>query len=128
MANTEKKETKTVVKKDVKPIQENVCNCSKNEFDYTLLNQINENLIKLLELNGVGKPQETLSWEDLTPKKQTLSDLSIFELKGCLDVLNHNITVNNYPGGDTNLVVSSRQNVMKIVTEINKRINLILND
>lgn len=128
MANTEKKETKTVVKKDVKPVQASSCNCSNNEFDYTLLNQINENLIKLLELNGIGKPQETMNWEDLTPKKQTLSDLTIAELKACLEILNNTIMLNNYPNGDGNIVAKSKQRADKIIAEINKRINLILND
>lgn len=128
MANTEKKETKQVVKKDVKPVQTSSCNCSVNEFDYTLLNQINENLIKLLEINGVGKPQETMTWEDLIPKKQTLSDLTISELKVCLEILNNTIMLNNYPSGDGNVVARSKQRADKIITEINKRINLILND
>lgn len=53
-----------------------------------------------------------------------ISKMSISELAYLIEHLTRNITINNYPGGDNELKVSSNNLIIKISDEINNRIKL----
>jgi len=53
-----------------------------------------------------------------------LSDMSLSDLNYLKEMLNRNITMNNYAGGDMDLKVKSNALIVKIMDEINNRINL----
>ena len=52
-----------------------------------------------------------------------LSEMSLTELSFLKELLNRNITVNKYPGGDINLILMSNELIVNIDNEVNNRIN-----
>ena len=56
-------------------------------------------------------------------RKKTLKDMDFSELNYLKEMLGNNVFKNNFPGGDLNLRVKSNKLLLKIVDEINDRID-----
>lgn len=52
-----------------------------------------------------------------------LSEMSLTELNFLKEMLNRNINVNKYPGGNIDLILVSNELIIKIDNEVNNRIN-----
>lgn len=53
-----------------------------------------------------------------------LSNMSLTDLAALKETLNHEISSNRYPGGDTNIIIRGQNLILKINAEITSRINL----
>ena|ERR1035437_4164839 len=81
----------------------------------SLLVSMNEKLNKVILMLIEQKPKNN---------QTKLSEMSLSDLNYLKEMLNRNITMNNYQGGDMELKVKSNSLIVKIMDEINNRINL----
>lgn len=60
----------------------------------------------------------------VVPDYSKLSSMSLTDLTALKETLNHEISSNRYPGGDTNIIMRGQNLILKINAEITNRINL----
>lgn len=82
----------------------------------------------------VATPQKTILEEKLdeiiyllkkivVPDNSKLSNMSLTDLAALKETLNHEISSNRYPGGDSNIIIRGQNLILKINAEITSRIN-----
>lgn len=86
-------------------------------------NELTVNGVNILDiLKSINDKLEIL----IDPNKHKLENMSVTELNNLTELLNRNILINNYPGGNNDIKIKSNDLMIKIENELNNRINLYI--